>query len=57
MRCIGVEIINFENININHGWHGKDEVWAIAQVSMLSCSFFQLSELWKPKHLNQESFS
>lgn len=57
MHCIGVEIINFENININHGWHGKDEVWAIAQVSMLSCSFFQLSELWKPKHLNQESFS
>lgn len=26
------------------------------QVSMLSCSFFQLPELWQPKHLNQESF-
>lgn len=27
------------------------------QFSMLSCNFFQLSELWQPEHLNQESFS
>lgn len=54
---IGGEIIHFENINIGDGWHGKDMVWAIICAGFNVELQFLPSELWQPKHLNQESFS